>query len=108
MLLRSNTPFLPRLPYQSLICPHLSIFAGKIDLAFNDAYIHHVYSSIVRRAIPTHVVVLGDLFSSQWIDDKEFAIRVKRYKNIFDENIPYSSISSGMHFVENDAVRQGA
>ncbi|KAF9400635.1 hypothetical protein BGX21_003826 [Mortierella sp. AD011] len=34
---------------------------------------------------PTHVTVLGDLFSSQWIDDNEFNVRLARYQSIFPD-----------------------
>ena len=34
---------------------------------------------------PTHTIVLGDLFSSQWIIDEEFNKRVERYKWIFGD-----------------------
>lgn len=34
---------------------------------------------------PTHVSVLGDLFSSQWIGDQEFDIRLARYRSIFQD-----------------------
>ncbi|KAF9132895.1 hypothetical protein BGW39_011081 [Mortierella sp. 14UC] len=34
---------------------------------------------------PTHVSILGDLFSSQWIDDTEFEVRVARYRSIFPD-----------------------
>lgn len=85
-----------------------------VDLAFNDAYMRHIYRSMTatswslkatsrylgaiagwdtdheddttqrdRRLGPTHVSVLGDLFSSQWINDQEFDIRLARYRSIF-------------------------
>ncbi|KAG0235044.1 hypothetical protein BGW41_000936 [Actinomortierella wolfii] len=59
-----------------------------VDLAFNDAYMRHIYRSTmapswVDGSKPTHVSVLGDLFSSQWIDDEEFGVRLKRYQSIF-------------------------
>ncbi|KAF8925481.1 hypothetical protein BGZ58_000773, partial [Dissophora ornata] len=34
---------------------------------------------------PTHVSILGDLFSSQWIDDTEFNVRLARYQSIFPD-----------------------
>ena len=33
---------------------------------------------------PTHVFLLGDLLSSEWIDDQEFDRRVARYRTVFD------------------------
>ncbi|CAG8530248.1 1925_t:CDS:2 [Paraglomus occultum] len=64
---------------------------GELDLAFNDYYFRHVYTSFVSPFSlfgppPTHVVLLGDLFSSQWIDDVEFEKRVERFKWIFGDN----------------------
>ncbi|KAF9908536.1 hypothetical protein BX616_000105 [Lobosporangium transversale] len=77
-----------------------------VDLAFNDAYMHHVYKSMMapswtspldilpinffsnsrnrhkKGTRPTHAVVLGDLFSSQWIDDAEFNVRLGLLINI--------------------------
>ncbi|KAF9940628.1 hypothetical protein BGZ67_007266 [Mortierella alpina] len=77
-----------------------------VDLAFNDAYMRHIYkamtspswsplsmlptvfgSAVVKvdrqPTAPTHISILGDLFSSQWIDDQEFDVRLSRYRSIF-------------------------
>ncbi|CAG8468471.1 13647_t:CDS:2 [Dentiscutata erythropus] len=56
----------------------------------NDIYIRHVYTSFVSPYSlfthkPTHTIILGDLFSSQWTNDKEFKKRVERYKWIFGD-----------------------
>ncbi|KAG0283995.1 hypothetical protein BGZ98_006078, partial [Dissophora globulifera] len=83
-----------------------------VDLAFNDAYMRHVYQSMIApswttpldtlssylssfspfsssaattTARPTHATVLGDLFSSQWIDDIEFNVRLARFRSIFPD-----------------------
>ncbi|KAG0269442.1 hypothetical protein BGZ95_002074 [Linnemannia exigua] len=87
---------------------------AHVDLAFNDAFMRHIYkkmmspsweplthlSSLLSRSTeshaprsPTHVSILGDLFSSQWIDDTEFEVRVARYRSIFPE--PTSSVTTG-------------
>ncbi|RHZ86240.1 hypothetical protein Glove_53g92 [Diversispora epigaea] len=63
---------------------------GEIDLIANDIFIRHVYTSFVSpyslfTQKPTHSIILGDLFSSQWINDQEFERRVKRYKWIFGD-----------------------
>ncbi|CAI2188827.1 459_t:CDS:2, partial [Funneliformis geosporum] len=63
---------------------------GEIDLLANDIYLRHVYTSFVSPYSlftykPTHTIVLGDLFSSQWIRDGEFNNRVERYKWIFGD-----------------------
>ncbi|KAL1922263.1 uncharacterized protein VTP21DRAFT_9802 [Calcarisporiella thermophila] len=55
---------------------------GRLDLAFNDLYFRHIHLSL-QRLRPTHTIVLGDLFSSQWIDDDEFRRRVERYQRAF-------------------------
>ncbi|KAF0470279.1 hypothetical protein F8M41_025417 [Gigaspora margarita] len=63
---------------------------GEIDLLGNDIYIRHVYTSFVSPYSlfthkPTHTIILGDLFSSQWTNDQEFKKRVDRYKWIFGD-----------------------
>ncbi|KAF9438238.1 hypothetical protein BGZ76_009069 [Entomortierella beljakovae] len=90
-----------------------------VDLAFNDAFMRHVYNSVMKPSweplemlsslafqnnnswihkpkSPTHVTILGDLFSSQWIDDAEFNVRLARYQSIFYDpaKVSSSSISS--------------
>ncbi|KAF9947220.1 hypothetical protein BGZ70_002808 [Mortierella alpina] len=77
-----------------------------VDLAFNDAYMRHIYKAMTspswtpssmlsavfglavpsghgQPTAPTHISILGDLFSSQWIDDQEFDVRLSRYRSIF-------------------------
>ncbi|GJJ72635.1 ethanolamine phosphate phosphodiesterase [Entomortierella parvispora] len=79
-----------------------------VDLAFNDAYMRHIYSAMTKpswghprdwleslkeaavssqSAQPTHVSILGDLFSSQWIDNTEFETRLRRYMSIFPASV---------------------
>ncbi|PKY49471.1 hypothetical protein RhiirA4_405483 [Rhizophagus irregularis] len=63
---------------------------GEIDVWANDIYLRHIYTSFVSpyslfTRKPTHTIVLGDLFSSQWIGQREFNERVKRYKWIFGD-----------------------
>ncbi|KAG0036294.1 hypothetical protein BGZ82_004419 [Podila clonocystis] len=103
---------------------------AHIDLAFNDAYMHHVYRSMMSPSwsplyslwnlvspnihqhqhknnsstwiqpptIPTHVTILGDLFSSQWIDNTEFDIRLKRYQSIFTD--PMNTMTSSFPYIQ--------
>ncbi|KAK9247440.1 Metallo-dependent phosphatase-like protein [Lipomyces tetrasporus] len=52
-----------------------------LDLFGNDHYLGHIYSTLLPRLRPSYVIVLGDLFSSQWISDEEFEVRTRRYKN---------------------------
>ncbi|RIA96101.1 hypothetical protein C1645_420212 [Glomus cerebriforme] len=63
---------------------------GEIDVWGNDIYLRHIYTSFVSpyslfTRKPTHTIVLGDLFSSQWIREEEFNKRVERYKWIFGD-----------------------
>ncbi|KAF9430898.1 hypothetical protein BGZ94_002396 [Podila epigama] len=100
---------------------------AHIDLAFNDAYMHHIYRSMMSPSwsplyslwalvspsiqpyqepsrwiqpptIPTHVTILGDLFSSQWIDNNEFEVRLSRYQSIFTD--PLSTMASSFPYVQ--------
>jgi len=67
---------------------------GKIDIIYNDAYFRHIVSNIMKYLAPTHVFVLGDLFSNQHVSDTEFATRVQRYKYIFENvNVPLYNIT---------------
>lgn len=67
---------------------------GQIDIMYNDAYFKHIVSTIVKYLAPTHVFVLGDLFSSQYISDREFEIRLQRYANIFENvQVPLYNIT---------------
>ncbi|KAK9454472.1 Metallo-dependent phosphatase-like protein [Dipodascopsis uninucleata] len=52
----------------------------EIDIIGNDYYLGNIYKTLDRWTTPSIVFVLGDLFSSQWIDDREFDNRVRRYK----------------------------
>lgn len=51
----------------------------RIDHFGNDFYLAHIYRTVHWWTRPTHVTVLGDLVGSQWIDDKEFDLRSKRF-----------------------------
>ncbi|PKS08352.1 hypothetical protein jhhlp_005296 [Lomentospora prolificans] len=51
----------------------------RIDHFGNDFYLAHIYRTLDWWTIPTHATVLGDLLGSQWIDDKEFERRGKRF-----------------------------
>ncbi|KAA8910381.1 hypothetical protein TRICI_004179 [Trichomonascus ciferrii] len=52
----------------------------RLDIFGNDYFLGHIYRLLTKRLDPTHVAVMGDLFSSQWIGDQEFHHRAKRYK----------------------------
>ncbi|CCE61949.1 hypothetical protein TPHA_0B02770 [Tetrapisispora phaffii CBS 4417] len=62
-------------------------YRTRLDTFGNDFYLGHIFDTMVRRLNPTHVAVMGDLFSSQWIDDSEFYNRTSRYmRRIFKRN----------------------
>lgn len=56
---------------------------GEYNIAFNDRFFKHIVSNIAYYLRPSLVFVLGDLFSSQYINDDEFISRTTRYRNIF-------------------------
>ncbi|KAK9674620.1 hypothetical protein K7432_017095, partial [Basidiobolus ranarum] len=60
-------------------------YTGPIDLWFNSKYLGFIYGTAVERLNPTYSVILGDLFSSQWINDLEFEKRVERFQKMFPE-----------------------
>ncbi|KAJ1928619.1 hypothetical protein IWQ60_001873 [Tieghemiomyces parasiticus] len=53
---------------------------GKLDLKINDSQFRHIVKSVVRETRPSHIAVLGDVFSNQWISNAEFAERLARFK----------------------------
>ena len=75
------------------------LYRTRLDIFGNDFYLGHIYSMMHKRLNPSHVVVLGDLFSSQWIPDNEFFNRTKRYMTrIFNRNSPnLTEIQSKYH-----------
>jgi hypothetical protein len=59
-------------------------YRKRLDLWGNDLYLAHIYRAMHWWTDPTHVVVLGDLLGSQWINDDEFARRTSRFwKTVF-------------------------
>ncbi|EDO16140.1 hypothetical protein Kpol_1070p23 [Vanderwaltozyma polyspora DSM 70294] len=63
-------------------------FLKRLDIYGNDYYLGHIVSKMVGRLKPEFVTVVGDLFSSQWINDSEFYRRTVRYAtNIFNRDI---------------------
>ncbi|CCC67894.1 hypothetical protein NCAS_0A13360 [Naumovozyma castellii] len=60
---------------------HNTPYKSRLDIYGNDYYLGHIYSMMQRRLHPSHVAILGDLFSSQWIGDSEFFNRTTRYMN---------------------------
>lgn len=54
-------------------------YITRLDIFGNDFFLGHIASMMRKRLHPSHVVVMGDLFSSQWIGDSEFYNRTTRY-----------------------------
>jgi len=59
----------------------LNVYRKRIDHVGNDYYLGHIYRTMHWWTDPTHVTALGDLVGSQWIDDKEFESRGRRFWN---------------------------
>lgn len=57
----------------------LTKYIKRLDNYGNDFYLGHIYNTMYNRLHPSHVVVMGDLFSSQWILDSEFYNRTYRF-----------------------------
>ncbi|KAL7750414.1 hypothetical protein RI367_004188 [Sorochytrium milnesiophthora] len=79
---------------------------GPYDLAFNHAYMHFIYTRLFTRPRifePTHLIFLGDLYSSQWTSDAEFERRAMQWRRTFPvigneaENMPRRVNLSGNH-----------
>lgn len=72
---------------------------GAVDIWGYDHYLGHIYRTMRFFARPTHTAVLGDLLSSQWIDDAEFRKRAGRMKRILRWDDGESSIlaAAGNH-----------
>ncbi|AET39427.1 Ted1p Ecym_4371 [Eremothecium cymbalariae DBVPG len=54
-------------------------YIKRLDTYGNDYYLGHIFRMMNRRLKPTHVAVMGDIFSSQWISDSEFFNRTMRF-----------------------------
>ncbi len=67
---------------------------GHINQHFNDWYMRYILWRALRVVQPTHVVVLGDIFSFQFLSDDEWDARVQRYRWIVsDITVPIVNIS---------------
>ncbi len=51
----------------------------RLDIFGNDHYLGHIYGVMKRRLEPSHVAVLGDLISCNWVSDSEYFNRTYRY-----------------------------
>lgn len=56
-----------------------TLLIKRLDNFGNDYYLGHIYETMTRRLRPTHVAVMGDQFSLQWILDLEFYNRTRRF-----------------------------
>lgn len=54
-------------------------YIKRLDNYGNDHYLGHIYRTMQSRLKPSHVAVMGDQFSSQWILDSEFYNRTYRF-----------------------------
>ena len=65
-------------------------YISRLDTFGNDYYLGHIFRTMYNRLKPSHVVVMGDLFSSQWIGDSEFFNRTVRYtKRLFNRDVKW-------------------
>lgn len=65
-------------------------YITRLDIFGNDYYLAHIAATMKKRLHPSHIAVMGDLFSSQWIGDSEFYNRTARYvKRIFNRDITW-------------------
>lgn len=68
----------------------LTKYIKRLDNFGNDYYLGHIYKTMSNRLKPSHVAVMGDLFSSQWIYDTEFYNRTLRYvERLFTRPLEY-------------------
>ncbi|ODQ79808.1 hypothetical protein BABINDRAFT_166912 [Babjeviella inositovora NRRL Y-12698] len=74
-------------------------YIKRLDTYGNDHYLGHIYRVMKARLTPTHVAVLGDLFSSQWIGDTEFYNRTRRYiSRLFPQPAEY--VTDIQHWID--------
>ncbi|RLV91009.1 Protein TED1 [Spathaspora sp. JA1] len=65
-------------------------YIKRLDNYGNDYYLGHIYNVMKKRLNPSHVAVMGDQFSSQWILDSEFYNRTYRFvERLFSRPLEY-------------------
>lgn len=65
-------------------------YIKRLDNYGNDYYLGHIYNTMKNRLRPSHVAVMGDQFSSQWIADSEFYNRSYRFvERLFPRDLEY-------------------
>lgn len=73
-------------------------YIKRLDNYGNDYYLGHIYSTMKNRLQPSHVAVMGDLFSSQWILDSEFYNRTLRFvERLFPRDQAYKQTAIDVH-----------
>lgn len=73
-------------------------YIKRLDNYGNDYYLGHIYRTMKQRLRPSHVVVMGDLFSSQWILDSEFYNRTLRFvERLFPRSLEYKKTVLDTH-----------
>lgn len=81
----------------------LTKYIKRLDNYGNDYYLGHIYSTMRNRMNPTHVAVMGDLFSSQWIYDSEFYNRTYRYvERIFTRPLEFKENALETYYKHED------
>lgn len=65
-------------------------YIKRFDNYGNDHYLGHIYKTMSKRLRPSHVAIMGDQFSSQWIADSEFYNRTYRFvERLFTRDSEY-------------------
>lgn len=73
-------------------------YIKRLDNYGNDYYLGHIYRTMKRRLSPSHVAVMGDMFSSQWIYDTEFYNRTLRFvERLFPRSLEYKKTVIDTH-----------
>ncbi|PVU89150.1 hypothetical protein BB561_005523 [Smittium simulii] len=55
-------------------------------MLFNDYFMKIIYSNVLKTITPKILVTLGDILSSEWIDENEFLSRVQRFIKILSNS----------------------
>lgn len=65
-------------------------YIKRLDNYGNDYFLGHIFKLMKSRLEPSHVAVMGDQFSSQWILDSEFYNRTRRFvERLFPRDYEY-------------------
>lgn len=83
-------------------------YLQRLEIIGNDYYLGHIFRVMKKRLKPSHVAIMGDIFSSQWISDSEFynrSIRLThrilgRNKTFLTDILKESHDSEGLYQVD--------